>query len=123
MVHASKTLALQRTSRPHDEASLEIEETAHIKEMDHEIAAEIVSDVRSHVERISGRCAVCYIIAGSSDNGHKPGRSCKRMPFEGEEWEEFRKEFSLPRGTSCFGCFLPTVSPYLISDARADSEP
>ena len=110
VARASKTLALRRTSRPHDEASLDIEENAHSEEMDREIAAEIVKDARQHVERSSGKCAVCCALAGIPDRSHKPGRSCKRMPLEGDEWEEFRKEFSLPRGTSCFKCFLPTVS-------------
>ena len=108
VTRAAKTLALKKTTRPHDEASLAIEENAHVQEMDREIAAEIVRDVRRHVEAMDGSCAVCYTLCGITDQTHRPGSKCPRMALEGESWEAFRPE--IPRGTSCYKCYLPTVS-------------
>ena len=113
VMRAAKTLALQKASRPHDEASLTIEENARTEEMDREIAAEIVRDARRHVEATPGTCAVCYALRGVSDRGHKAGNACKRMPLQGAEWDSFRKGLEIPRGTSCFRCLLPTVRFHL----------
>lgn len=79
--------------------------------MDREIAAEIVRDVRTHVEGMGRNCAVCYTLCGVLDRTHKPGNKCTKMALEGESWDQFRPE--IPPGTSCFKCYLPTVSPQL----------
>jgi len=106
---AAKTLALRKASQLHNKSSLQIEESAHIKGMDREIAVEIIKEVRQHIEAMSGKCAVCYVLGGTSGQGHKM-YLCKKLPLEGENWDVFCKDFSIPCGTSCFKCYLPTVS-------------
>ena len=106
---AGRTLSLQRINQPPNDASAEIKGFAYAAEMDREIAAQIVGDVRRHVNMSSGSCAVCYTLAGVTDWSHKAGPSCDKFPIEGEDWDVFRN-LEIPSGTSCFRCYLPTVS-------------
>lgn len=111
---AGRIVNSRGTNQLNDEASLQIKENSHVLEMDREIGAETVRDIRRHLESYrfgsNSVCAFCYVLEGISEPDHKYYVNCTKITLGGQQWLKYHKEFSLPKGTSCFKCFLPTVS-------------
>ena len=62
---------------------------------------------------LSGSCAVCYSLMGIMDWSHRSGPSCNKFALEREDWDMFQN-LKIPSGTSCYKCYLLTVSFFFV---------
>ena len=86
-------------------------------ELNLEIGAQMVHDVRANVKANIRGCPLCYMIAGIDGTTHKSGNKCPKMPLtaETEGWVEFKNNLEYPEGIFCWNCLLPMVRSLLIS--------
>lgn len=108
---AIDAIMTRRKAEPPSPASVSILKTVWSTELQLEISAQMVHDVRGDIKEHYHGCSVCYMIVGREDKGHTSGTKCRTLPLgnSADGWEEFKEKLKFPPGLVCWNCLLPTV--------------
>ena len=108
---ARKAIMVRRENEPPSSASLSISTSIWCTELNLEINAQMVHDVRQNLKAKYHNCSVCYMIAGKEDSSHISGSSCRTVALDetAKGWADFKAKLKFPPGIICWNCLLPTV--------------
>lgn len=115
MVKFASNAVFPQTAGPGDGVNLNIN-------VHREIAAKIVRDIREHLRSFgvyrASVCVPCFTLHGVAKPSHGSPRDCPSVPLEGRLQDRCHEFLVLPKGTTCFGCLLPTASFESVPFAR-----
>ena len=108
---ARKAIMQRRENEPPSSASVSISTSIWCTELNLEINAQMVHDVRQNLKAKYHNCSVCYMIAGKEDSSHISGSGYKTIALDetANGWAEFKAKLKFPPGIICWNCLLPTV--------------